>query len=62
MALGWEICAEVSHAYDTTGLVLDRRQFRPFGMSVTDFTAAEWCQQQFALALTVKLPRVSLAE
>jgi hypothetical protein len=40
------------------GLVLDRRRFRQTGMSVTDFTEAEWCQQQFALALTVQLPKV----
>ncbi len=40
------------------GLVLDRRRYRPIGMSVTDFTEAEWCQQQFALALSAKLPRV----
>ena len=40
------------------GLVLDRRHFRPAGMNVTDFTGAEWCQQQFALALSAKLPQV----
>ncbi|KAK9909719.1 hypothetical protein WJX75_006580 [Coccomyxa subellipsoidea] len=27
------------------------------GLKVTDFTSAEWCQQQFALALTAELPR-----
>lgn len=41
------------------GLVLDRRRFRAMGLKVTDFTSAEWCQQQFALALTAELPRVS---
>lgn len=42
------------------GKVLDRRRYRPIGMSVTDFTEAEWCQQQFALALTLRLPKVVL--
>ena len=41
------------------GLVLDRRRFRAMGLSVTDFVASEWCQQQFALALTADLPPVS---
>ena len=38
------------------GLQLDRRRFRPHGFSVTDFTASQWCQQQFALALSAHLP------
>ena len=41
------------------GLVRDRRRFRPHGFSVTDFTAAQWCQQQFALELTARLPEAS---
>ena len=41
------------------GLVRDRRCFRPHGFSVTDFTAAQWCQQQFALELTARLPEAS---
>ena len=40
------------------GAVLDRRRLRPYGFSVTDITAAEWCQQQLALALTARLPKV----
>lgn len=40
------------------GLVLDRRRYKPTGLSVTDFTGAEWCQQQYALALSAKLPEV----
>ena len=39
------------------GAVLDRRRLRPYGFSVTDITAAEWCQQQLALALTARLPK-----
>ncbi len=38
------------------GLRQDRRRFRPHGFSVTDFTASQWCQQQFALALSAHLP------
>ena len=38
------------------GLQQDRRRFRPHGFSVTDFTASQWCQQQFALALSAHLP------
>ena len=38
------------------GLVRDRRRFRPQGFSVTDVTAAQWCQQQFALELSARLP------
>lgn len=38
------------------GLVQNRTRFRPHGFSVTDFTAAQWCQQQFALALSARLP------
>ncbi len=41
------------------GRVLDRRRFRPGGFSVTDLTAAEWCQQQLALALTARVRKVS---
>lgn len=41
------------------GLVRDRRPFRPHGFSVTDFTAAQWCQQQFALELSARLPEAS---
>ncbi len=44
------------------GLVLDRRRFRAMGLSVTDFVALEWCQQQFALALTADLPPVSATD
>ena len=40
------------------GLRQDRRRFRPHGFSVTDFTASQWCQQQFALALSAHLPEV----
>ena len=50
-------CAVVPDVEDI-GRVLDRRSLRPHGFSVTDITAAEWCQQQFALALTAQLPRV----
>jgi hypothetical protein len=42
------------------GLVQDRRRLRPQGFSVTDFTAAQWCQQRFALELTARLPEVSI--
>ena len=44
------------------GLQQDRRHLRPHGFSVTDFTASQWCQQQFALALSAHLPEACLVE
>ncbi len=43
---------------EATGLVRDRTGFRPHGFSVTDFTGAQWCQQQFAYGLSARLPEV----
>ena len=41
------------------GLKLNRRaKHRPRGLRVTDITAAEWCQQQLAFALSARLPKV----
>ena len=43
---------------EATGLVRNRTEFRPHGFSVTDFTGAQWCQQQFAFSLSARLPEV----
>ena len=40
------------------GTVLDRQKYRPSGFMVTDFTASQWCQQQFAFKLSARLPEV----
>ena len=47
---------------EDAGLCLDRAQQYRFGrgLSVTDFTASEWCQQQVAFNLSAKLPKVCL--
>ncbi|KAK9834388.1 hypothetical protein WJX74_000477 [Apatococcus lobatus] len=44
---------------EDAGLCLDRAQHFRFGrgLSVTDFTASEWCQQQVAFNLSAKLPK-----
>ncbi|KAK9867127.1 hypothetical protein WJX84_003384 [Apatococcus fuscideae] len=44
---------------EDAGVCLDRQQQFRFGrgLSVTDFTASEWCQQQVAFNLSAKLPK-----
>lgn len=45
---------------EEAGLCLDRQQTFRYGrgLSVTDFTASEWCQQQVAFNLSAQLPKV----
>ncbi|KAK9803641.1 hypothetical protein WJX72_007810 [[Myrmecia] bisecta] len=40
------------------GLAFNRKSaYRAGGLSVTDLTAAEWCQQQLAFKLSMKWPK-----
>lgn len=42
------------------GLKVNRLvKYRPRGLYVTDIAESEWCQQQKAFALSVRLPKVS---
>lgn len=44
---------------EDTGLQLDRKAIRRrHGLYVTDFSAAEWCQQQVAFSLSAQIPKV----